>query len=157
IATGGFDTDIIVWETETGKRVSNLVGRANMSYGVQFSADGNELTSGGRTRWDLRTGSGLRLVPDTGEKTYGIATPDGRLVVIRKANTNLLTVLESPSGKQLFTLTPSGDAGVVQRTSFSADSTMLAVVHGIVEDPHPTASSFTRGAQVKIWDLKTGR
>ena len=157
IATGGFDTDIIVWETETGKRLSNLVGRANMAYGVHFSADGNELTSGGRTRWDLRTGSGLRLVPDTGEKTYGIATPDGRLVVIRKANTNLLTVVESPSGKQLFTLTPSGDAGVVSRTSFSADSTMLAVVYGVMEDPHPTQASFTRGAQVKIWDLKTGR
>lgn len=157
IATGGFDTDIIVWETETGKRVSNLVGRANMAYGVQFSADGNELTSGGRTRWDLRTGSGLRLVPDSGEKTYGIATPDGRLVVVRKANTNLITVVESPSGKQLFTLTPSGDAGPVSRTSFSADGTMLAVVYGIVQDQHPKPGSYTRGAQLKIWDLKTGR
>jgi hypothetical protein len=100
----------------------------NMAYGVQFSADGNELTSGGRTRWDLRTGSGLRIVPDTGEKTYGIPTPDGRLVVVRKGNTNLITVIESPSGKQLFTLTPSGDAGPVSQTSFSADGTMLAVV-----------------------------
>ncbi|HEX5603583.1 MAG TPA: hypothetical protein VFX63_13580, partial [Pyrinomonadaceae bacterium] len=64
VATCGFDTDITVWETETGKRVSSMFGRANMAYGVQFSADGNELTSGGRTRWDLRTGRGLRLVPD---------------------------------------------------------------------------------------------
>src|SRR5215216_945659 len=157
IATGGFDTDIIVWEIETGKRVSNLVGRANMAYGVQFSADGNELTSGGRTRWDLRTGRGLRLIPDTGEKTLGIATPDGRLVVVRKATTNLLTVVESPGGKQLFTLTPSGDAGAVQRASFSSDGAMLAVVYGAVEDQHPTQTSFTRGAQIKIWDLKSGR
>ena len=157
IATGGFDTDIIVWETETGKRVSNLVGRANMAYGVQFSADGNELTSGGRTRWDLRTGRGLRIVPDNGEKTYGIVTPDGNRVVVRKANTNLITVAESPSGKQLFTLTPSNEAGSVSRTSFSADGSMLAVVYGAVEDPHPTAGSFMRGAQIKIWDLKTGR
>jgi len=157
IATGGFDTDIIVWETETGKRVSNLIGRANMAYGVQFSADGNELTSGGRTRWDLRTGRGLRLVPDNGEKTYAIATPDGRLVVVRKMSTNLITVLESPSGKQLFTLTPSNEAGAVSQTSFSADGSMLAVVYGAVEDPHPTVSSFMRGAQIKIWDLKTGR
>jgi WD40 repeat protein/uncharacterized caspase-like protein len=157
IATGGFDTDIIVWETETGKRVSNLIGRANMAYGVQFSADGNELTSGGRTRWDLRTGSGLRIVPDTGEKTYGIPTPDGRLVVVRKGNTNLITVVESPSGKQLFTLTPSGDAGPVSQTSFSADGTMLAVVYSAVQDPHPSPGSYTRGAQIKIWDLKTGR
>jgi WD40 repeat protein len=157
IATGGFDTDIIVWETETGKRLSNLIGRANMAYAVQFSADGNELTSGGRTRWDLRTGRGLRITPDTGEKTYPIVTPDGRSAVIRKANTNVLTVVESPSGKQLFTLTPSGEAGGVSQTSFSGDSTMLAVVYGVVEDQHPTATSFMRGAQVKLWDLKTGR
>jgi WD40 repeat protein/uncharacterized caspase-like protein len=157
IATGGFDTDIIVWETETGKRVSNLVGRANMAYSVQFSADGNELTSGGRTRWDLRTGRGLRLTPDTGDKTFGVTTPDGRLVVVRKASTNVLTVVESPSGKQLFTLTPSGETGVVLRMNFSADGAMLAVVYGVVEDPHPTQTSFMRGAQVKIWDLKSGR
>ena len=34
---------------------------------------------------------------------------------------------------------------------------MLAVVYGAVEDPHPTAGSFMRGAQIKIWDLKNGR
>jgi len=35
---------------------------------------------------------------------------------------------------------------------------MLAVVYGAVEDQHPKpGGSFTRGAQVKIWDLKTGR
>ena len=34
---------------------------------------------------------------------------------------------------------------------------MLAVVYGVVEDRHPTATSFMRGAQVKLWDLKTGR
>jgi WD40 repeat protein/uncharacterized caspase-like protein len=157
MATGGFDTDIIVWETETGKRVSSLVGRANMAYGVQFSADGNELTSGGRTRWDLRTGRGLRIGADTAEKTYGIPTPDGRLIVLRKMNTAAITVVESPSGKQLFTLTPTGDAGTVSQTSFSGDSTMLAVVYGPVEDPHPKPGAFMRGAQVKIWDLKTGR
>jgi WD40 repeat protein/uncharacterized caspase-like protein len=157
IATGGFDTDIIVWETETGKRLSNFVGRANPAYSVAFSADGNELTSGGRTRWDLRTGRGLRLTPETSEKTLGMASPDGRFVVVRKANTNALTVVESPGGKQLFTLTPSGDAGPVSRPSFSKDGTMLAVVYSAVEDQHPTQTSFTRGAQVKLWDLKTGR
>jgi WD40 repeat protein/uncharacterized caspase-like protein len=158
IATGGFDTDIIVWETETGKRLSNLIGRANMAYNVVFSGDGNELTSGGRTRWDLRTGRGLRITPDTGEKTYGLATPDGRLVVVRKANTNVLTVVESPSGKHLFMLTPSDETGIINQTRFSDDSTMLAVIYSGAEDQRPTQTgSFTRGAQIKIWDLKSGR
>ncbi|HEY0727066.1 MAG TPA: hypothetical protein VGD38_03280, partial [Pyrinomonadaceae bacterium] len=45
VATGGFDTDTIVWESETGKRVSNLSGRTNMAYNVAFSADGTQLSS----------------------------------------------------------------------------------------------------------------
>ncbi|HET7287291.1 MAG TPA: hypothetical protein VFI71_07465, partial [Pyrinomonadaceae bacterium] len=158
IATGGFDTDTIVWETETGKRLSNLSGRTNMAYNVAFSADGNELFSGGRTRWDLRTGRGVRTTPDTSGKTYGIVSPDGRSVAMMKPNSSVLSILESPSGKQLQSLTPSGEVGVVHRARFNKDGTLLAVVYGAREDPHPTsATSFTRGSQVKLWDVKNGR
>ena len=126
IATGGIDTDTIVWETETGKRLSNLSGRTNMAYNVAFSADGSELVSGGRTRWDLRTGSGLRITPDTTEKTYGILSPDGRVVAVMKLNSGVISIVESPGGKLLHTLTPSGNV-VFQRARFSADGTVLAV------------------------------
>ena len=51
LATGGIGTDTIVWDTETGKRLSTMSGRTNMAYNVAFSADGMELISGGRTRW----------------------------------------------------------------------------------------------------------
>jgi WD40 repeat protein/uncharacterized caspase-like protein len=158
IATGGIGTDTIVWETETGKRLSTMNGRTNMAYNVAFSADGMELISGGRTRWDLRTGRGLRIVPDTSDKTYGIASPDGKVLAVMKLNSNVLTLEESPSGRQLYTLTPSGDTGQILRSRFSADSSMLAVVYGAVESQHTSPTvSFTRGAQVKIWDVKTGR
>jgi len=156
IATGGFDTETTIWETETGKRVSNLSGRINMAYNVAFSADGNELASGGRTRWDLRTGRGLRTAPDTAEKTYGIASPDGRLLVVMKPNRNDLTIVESPSGRVLQTLTPSGEVGAVQRSRFNADGSLLAVIYG-PRDDQPVTQSFTRGSQIKIWDVKSGR
>ena len=158
IATGGFDTDTIIWETETGKRLSNLSGRTNMAYNVAFSADGNELISGGRTRWDLRTGRGVRVTPDTPGKTYGIVSPDGRTVALMKANSSELTIVESPSGKQLQSLTAPVEAGTVQRAHFSGDGSILAVVYGPRIDPHPTiGASFTRGSQVKLWDMKNGR
>lgn len=158
IATGGFDTDTIVWETESGKRVSNLSGRTNMAYNVAFSADGNELFSGGRTRWDLRTGRGVRMTPDTPGKSYGIVSPDGRTVAVMRPNASVLSIVESPSGRQLQNLAPSGELGMVQRARFSADGAMLAVVYGPREDQHPTsAASFTRGSQVKLWDVKGGR
>src|SRR6185369_1412636 len=157
IATGGIGTDTIVWETETGKRLSTMNGRTNMAYNVAFSPDGMELISGGRTRWDLRTGRGLRIVPDTNAKSYGMVSPDGKVVAVMTLNSNVLNLVESPSGRQLFTLSPT-DTGQVVRSRFSADGSMLAVVYGPVEDQHagPTVS-FTRGGQTKIWDVKTGR
>jgi WD40 repeat protein/uncharacterized caspase-like protein len=163
IATGGFDTDTIIWETETAKRISNLTGRTNMAYNVAFSADGMQLSSGGRTRWDLRTGSGLRIVPASAssEKTYGFPSPDGRVVAVMKPNTSVVVLVESPGGRQLFTLTPSDEAGIVEKLRFSPDGTMLAVVHGAVEYQHgrgpASATSYMRGSQVKIWDVKSGR
>ena len=159
IATGGFDTDTIVWETETGKRLSNLSGRTNMAYSVSFSADGNELASGGRTRWDLRTGRGVRTTPGTIERmAFGVATSDGRLLAVQKTNSSQVTIVESPSGKLLHTLAAPGDGGVVQRVRFSSDGTMLAVVYGVSDDQQPSMNaSYTRGSQVKIWDVKTGR
>ena len=160
IATGGFDTDTIIWETETGKRVSNLSGRTNMAYNVAFSADGTQLSSGGRTRWDLRTGRGLRVVPASSEKSLGVPSPDGRVLAVMPLNRNVVNLVEAPSGKQLFQLAPSGATGVVQKMHFSADGTMLAVVYGPSDDQRQaavTATSFARGSQVKIWDVKTGR
>jgi WD40 repeat protein/uncharacterized caspase-like protein len=163
IATGGFDTDTIVWETETGKRLSNLSGRTNMAYNVAFSADGTQLSSGGRTRWDLRTGRGLRTAPATAEKTYPVASPDGRLLAVMKPNKTVVSIVESPTGRELQTLTPAGETGVVEKLRFSADGTMLAVVYGSVQtlgnqqQVTVTTTSFARGSQVKLWDLKTGR
>ena len=155
IATGGFDTDTIVWETETGKRLSNLSGRTNMAYNVAFSADGSELISGGRTRWDLRTGRGLRITPETTEKTYGILSPDGRVVAVMKPNSGVISIVESPGGKLLHTLTPAGNV-VFQRARFSADGTVLAVSYGPPVDQQPTAS-MGFGSEIKLWDVKSGR
>ena len=123
IATGGFDTDTIVWEAETGKRLSTVSGRTNMAYSVAFSADGNELASGGTTRWDLRTGRGVRTTSGTPEKTYGVASPDGRVLAVMKPNNTEVPIIESPSGQQLHTLKASGEVGTVNEMRFSPDGT----------------------------------
>jgi WD40 repeat protein/uncharacterized caspase-like protein len=156
IATGGFDTDTIIWETETGKRLSKLNGRTNMAYNVAFSADGTELATGGRTRWDLRTGRGLRVSPISRDKTYPMQSPDGRLLAVIKPNSPLLTVIESATGRQLFALTPSANPGIAERAIFSADGSLLAVKYGPNTDTAISGGSMARGSSVKIWDLKTG-
>jgi WD40 repeat protein/uncharacterized caspase-like protein len=160
LATGGFDTDTIVWEIETGKQLATLSGRTNMAYNVAFNADGTQLTSGARTRWDLRTGRGLRLSTKSPDKTtYGIPSPDGRSAAMIRPNSGVLALVEVPSGRQLKTLTPPADAGVVQRARFNRDGTLLAVIYGPGDDAQKTVTpgSFSRGSQVKIWDVKNGR
>src|SRR5215813_13695929 len=68
LATGGFGTQTFVWDTETGKQLQKMTGRTNMAYSVAFGADGTQLTSGGRTRWDLRTGQGRRLISQPSDR-----------------------------------------------------------------------------------------
>lgn len=152
IATGGFDTESAIWDPETGKQLSRINGRTNMAYNVAFSADGTELSSGGRTRWDLRTGRGLRLMPGGADKFYGIPSPDGRFLVSIKPNSNVQTLFETASGRELATLNPGG-SGVVEKTRFSADGSMLVTTYGPGVDQQPTAAAKS----VRIWEVKTGR
>ena len=161
IATGGFDTPTILWETETGKQLLKMNGRTNMAYKVAFSADGSRLSSGGRTRWDLRTGRGLRIIATPSEKMFSMPSPDGRLLATFAPNTNVVKILESPTGRELQTLTPATGDGVVQRGSFSADGTMLVTIYGPSPDQIQrsavSAPSSIGENRVVIWDLKTGR
>ena len=161
LATRALDTGklaaTLVTEGDT-RRLLIAVPAGGDVRAVAFSADGTQLYSGDRTRWDLRTGRGLRVASRSpGEMSYGIASPDGRVHAMMRPNSNVLSLLEVASGRELSTLTPSGEAGVVQRVRFSADGSMLAATYGQVEVQQPTVGSFSRGSQVKIWDVKTGR
>jgi WD40 repeat protein len=159
LATGGYAAPTILWETTSGKQLVRLNGRTNMPYSVKFSADGQQLTSGGRTRWDLRTGLGLRISSGLPEDMFGWPSPDGRLIALMKPDSSVVTVLETPSGRQLYTFAPPGSLGTVQRIRFSKDSAKAFVIHGAIYDQastNSTAGSHMAGSQVKIWDLKSG-
>jgi WD40 repeat protein len=155
-ATGGFDTDTIIWELETGNQLSKMTGRTNLAYNVAFSADGTQLSAGGRTRWDLRTGSGLRVTPSVQSKTYPIQSPDGRLLAVMKSNNPVLSIVEAATGRELHALTPSGDPGIVQRVRFSGDGSLIAATYGANMEQSVSSTSFVRGSAVRIWDVKTG-
>lgn len=160
LATGGLDTPTTLWDTASGKQLLRMNARTNMAYNVRFSADGQQLASGGRTRWDLRTGRGLRITSGMSEGTYSWPSPDGRLIAIRKANSSVVTILETPSGRQLHTFTPSGSAGSVDRIRFSKDSTKVFVIHGAIFDQASstvTPGSYMTGSGVKVWDVKSGK
>src|ERR1700738_4828673 len=157
-ATGGFGTPTLLWETESGKQLLPMTGRSNMAYSVAFSADGTQLSAGGRTRWDLRTGRGLRVTPAPSDKLFGIPGPDGKLIAMFATNSNTITILETTSGRQLQTLTRATTGGGVERVIFSPDGHLLAARY--MDDP-TSPRSKTIGSlpssQVKIWDVTSGR
>ncbi len=160
IATGGFDSPTVIWEAENGKQLLKMSGRTNMAYKVAFSADGNQLWSGGRTRWDLRTGRGLRLVSGPTDQQLGFPSPDGKLLAMFSPNSNVVSILETPSGRKLQSLVPANREIVVQRLGFSADGSMLVVNYGASEGQMSKGNNpGVTGIEnlVRIWDVKTGR
>lgn len=160
VATGGFDTPTVLWETDTAKLLLKMNGRTNMAYKVAFSADGNQLASGGRTRWDLRTGRGLRVKTGPSDQQFSFPSPDGLLLAEYAPNSSAVVIVDSPTGRKLQTLAPTGE-GVVQRASFSADGTMLVVTYNASEAQMTKARMPGQFAglenQIKLWDVKSGR
>ncbi len=159
VATGGFDTPTILWETETAKQLVKMSGRTNMAYKVAFSADGTSLWSGGRTRWDLRQGRGARMSAGPPDGMFGLPSPDGKYLATFTPNSDVLTILEVPSGKQLQRMAPASSGTVVQRASFSPDGTMILAAYGPdqAQMQKPALTPGSLEAQLKIWDVKTGR
>ncbi|MEP6568774.1 MAG: caspase family protein [Acidobacteriota bacterium] len=161
VATGGFDTPTVIWDLETGKQVLKLNGRTNMAYKVSFSTDGTQLASGGRTRWDLRAGRGLRITTTPADSMMTLPSPDGRLLAAYNLTNDAVSILETPTGRQLQTLAPAAKGSVVQRASFSRDGAMLVVTYGPAFDDMHKKSGGSQSApgasQTKIWDVKSGR
>jgi WD40 repeat protein/uncharacterized caspase-like protein len=157
VATGGFGTQTLLWETETGKQLLPFKGRSNAAYAVAFSADGNQLTSGGRTRWDLRTGRGLRLTSLPSEKLFGMPSPDGKLLAMFAPNNTNITILETPGGRQLQTLTRTNTTDGVERVSFSPDGRLLVAIYMEAPGSQRTKTVGAAQSQVKIWDVTSGR
>ncbi len=157
LASGGFDTPSIVWDIATAKQLFRLNGRTNMAYNVTFSADGNRLTSGGRTRWDLRTGRGLRIATGVPDEAFGWPSPDGRSLALMRLNSNTVTILETPSGRTLHTLTAPGTVGNVQKIRFTNDAAFAIVTYASLTDQTPTPGAVGAGSQIKVWDLRSGK
>ena len=76
------------------------------------------------------------------------------------SNSNVITILEVPSGRQVQRLAPASGGGVVNRLSFSPDGTMLVTTYGPDPDQQQRTSTMNPGSnenQLKIWDVKSGR
>ncbi|HXT62366.1 MAG TPA: caspase family protein [Pyrinomonadaceae bacterium] len=152
-ATGGFGTKTFLWDTDTGRQIQEFKGRSNWAYSVAFSPDGHELSVGGRTRWDLRNGRGLRLLPSPSDKLFAMPSRDGKLVATFSPTSNTITVLEAITGRTLQTLVSSAKGGI-ERARFSPDGKLIAAFSS--PGGTPTLASINSN-EVKIWETSSGR
>ncbi|HEX3086433.1 MAG TPA: WD40 repeat domain-containing protein, partial [Pyrinomonadaceae bacterium] len=155
LATSGFGTQTYLWDVDTGKQVQQMKGRTNMAYAVAFSEDGTQLTSGGRTRWDLRTGQGRRLSSSMTDKQFGVPSPDGKLIAMFAPNTSAVTIYEATTGKTLQTLSRANFDGGVERVRFGQDGRSLAVVYSTSQGVQTIGR--LPSSELKIWDAVDGR
>lgn len=155
LATGGFGTQTFLWETETGKQLQQMKGRTNMAYAVAFSDDGTQLTSGGRTRWDLRTGQGRRLTSQVSDKLFALPSLDGKLIAMFAPNLPTITIYDAANGKALQTLTRANSSDGVERVYFSPDGHSLAVSYA--QSQGTQMIGRLPSSEVKIWDVSAGR
>jgi WD40 repeat protein/uncharacterized caspase-like protein len=155
LATSGFGTQTYLWDVDTGKQVQQMKGRTNMAYAVAFSEDGTQLTSGGRTRWDFRTGQGRRLSSSTTDKQLGMPSPDGKLIAIFAPNASVVTIYDATNGKTLQTLSRANFDGGVERVRFNRDGRSLAVVYTTSQGVQTIGR--LPSSELKIWDAVAGR
>lgn len=154
LATGGFGTKTYLWDVDTGKQVQQMTGRTNMAYAVAFSEDGTQLTSGGRTRWDLRTGQGRRLSSTNTDKQLGMPSPDGKLIAMFAPNASAVSIYDAANGKTIQTLSRANFDGGVERVCFSRDGHSLAVIYTAAQGVQQIGR--LPSSEVKIWDAVTG-
>src|SRR5438132_5392142 len=92
----------------------------------------------------------------------GVPSPDGRLLAVFAPNSNTVTILETPTGRQVQTLKPANAGGLVDLARFSPDGNMLVTTYGLNQNQQQQPAGLGQAAggnenQAKIWDVKSGR
>jgi len=95
IASGGSDTRVLLWNTETGNESLRLAGHNREVTAFAFSADGRYLASGSQDKtirlWDLDTGRLLLVLEGRMEKVASVSmSSDGKWLASGDTKGNLL-------------------------------------------------------------------
>lgn len=157
ILSGGTDSVVKLWDTETGKELKNLTGHTAAVVSAAFSSDGLygvTASSGQQDKpatiklWDLTTGTEIRSDEAVGGSfSFAAITPQNAEIVAVDGG-KILRFWEYLSGKEIdWQFWYALD---VNRVAFSPDGQFL--MSGIVPSSFPAASD----SHYFLWDLSSG-
>jgi serine/threonine protein kinase/WD40 repeat protein/energy-coupling factor transporter ATP-binding protein EcfA2 len=152
IASSSFDKTMRIWEVATGKLV-HLFTRIEASKGVAWSPDGLRIASSTNDVddlnaylqvWDAVTGVEQLKTP-LGPARSGIVafSPDGKQIAVGMQEIHLAYLIDSTSGKILFSL--EEHLSNVPGVAYSPDGTMVAT------------TGYNEDKRLIIWDTATGK
>ncbi|MEM9368693.1 MAG: c-type cytochrome domain-containing protein [Planctomycetota bacterium] len=94
IATAGYDSDIVLWDTNTGLAIRKLTGHNGAIFDLAFSPDGTLLASASADEtvkvWHVESGQRLDTMSQSEGEVHAVAfTPDGDQIVAVGADNRL--------------------------------------------------------------------
>jgi len=144
LASGGDDTVIRLWDSDTQQLIQELRGHTDAVWGLAFSPDGSRLYSAGADNvirvWAVETGE--ELATWAGHTNWVLAlalSPDGTRLATGSAD-NTVRLWDATTGDSFGVL--RGHTNWIRTLAFNADSSLLA--------------SGSADTTVRLWDLATG-
>jgi WD40 repeat protein len=127
LAIGNYDGSIRILEAPSGHESSLLIGPVNLARSLSFSANGDLLFSGAKTKWNLGSGRGEALLATASGNT-GSVSPKGRLLAEPSQSGADVRVWDIDHRASLPTLAVASES-LPNLIAFSPDEKLLAVTY----------------------------
>lgn len=125
------ETDLILYDSSTGKEIKKLIGPISKIYNVKYSADGTKIIAHDSLAqtifiWDGKTGEQETIFSDS--NAYKIAlNSDGTKIAVCEADGNI-SIWNVAEHAEVITLT-TNQTGNISELIFSPDNSTLAINH----------------------------
>jgi len=142
LASGSIDGTVKLWDVKTGKELKTFCGNSEGILSLCFSPDDTMLaggsSSGSITLWSVTDRSVIWEIKKPGTVTECISfSYDGKLLALGGAKNGSINILDTETGKEVFTIT--GHSGAVLSLIFFRKEKKLA--------------SAGKDGTIRLWDL----
>lgn len=153
VLTGGHETNAILWDIKTGKKVQEYHQKPSTCYqcipSLQFNKDGSKLITGSGDRttilWDVASADTIHTYQFTAGSCSSCkssaALSSNEKYIATGESSGKLNLLEANSGKVIYELVEDEDYKSVQ---FSLDNKYIAAILGYY-------------GVLKVWEVETGK